>query len=99
MLRVSGDPNCALATLVNNNVRDPENWRVAMASEDKECWEQGLTKELKSIEVHQVWMLVPPSEVPKGRKIIGCKPVCRIKCNAKGEVIEHKVRLVTQGFM
>ena len=33
---------------------------------------------------------VTPSEVPKGCKVIGCRP---------GETIEHKVRLVVKGFM
>ena len=65
-MMLSGDPDCALATLVNNDAWDPENWKVTMASEDKEHWEQGLTKELKSIEACQVWRLVPPSDVPKG---------------------------------
>jgi len=37
-----------------------------MASEHKEKWKQGLTRELKSIEMWQVLKLVAPSEVPKG---------------------------------
>jgi len=55
-------------------------------------------KELDSIEMHQVWTLVHPSEVPKGQKIIGCSPVCHIKWDSKGKTIEHKVRLIAQGF-
>src|SRR5882672_7259479 len=86
------------ATLVDNDSCDPKNWAEAMASKNKEEWEQGLTKELKSIEERQVWMLVTPSEVPKGWKIIGCRPVCHIKWNSKGETMEHKVRLMVQGF-
>src|SRR5882724_3931561 len=70
-----------------------------MASEHKEKWEQGLMKELESIERWQVWTFVTPLEVPKGQKIIGCRPVFHIKKNLKGETIEHKVRLIAQGFM
>src|SRR5882724_3719944 len=48
----------ALATLVDNDAHDPKNWVEAMASEHKEKWEQGLTKELESIEAWQFWQLI-----------------------------------------
>jgi len=87
-----------LVALIYNDAHNPKNWVEAMTSGHKEKWEQGLTKELKSIEMWEFWTIVAPSEVPKGQEIISCRPVCHIKRNSKGEIVEHKVRLVTQGF-
>jgi hypothetical protein len=70
-----------------------------MASKDKQKWEKAMKKEMDSIQERKVWKLIPPSEVPKGRKIIGCCPVCRIKCDWSAKVVGHKVQLVAQGYM
>lgn len=95
---LSGAPDSALATLVNNDACDPKNWKEAMRSRDKEKWKKGMRKELDSIQKRGVWKLVPPAMVPHGRKIIGCRQVCHIKRDASGQEAEHKVRLVAQGF-
>ena len=50
MAKVNTRTDSALAMLVDNDACDPPNWTEAMVSEHKEKWEQGLTKELKSIE-------------------------------------------------
>jgi transposase InsO family protein len=96
------DPNGtldnALATLVNNDTRDPKNWAEAMKSNDRLKWMAGMEKEMNSIKNREVWKLVPPTAVPRGRNIIGCRPVCHVKRDAKGQEREHKVRLVAQGF-
>ena len=91
---LNGAPDSALATLVNNDARNPRNWKEAMLSKDKDKSVAGMKKELHSIEKRGVWKLVPPEMVPCGRKIIGCRPVCHIKCNADAQEVEHKVRLV-----
>ena len=95
---LNGAPDSALATLVNNDTCDPRNWKEAMKSKDRDKWIAGMKKELGSIEKRGVWKLVPPAMVPCGRKIIGCRPVCHIKCDASGQEADHKVRLVAQGF-
>ena len=41
------------------------------------------------------WEIVDP---PRGKKIVGCKWVFTIKCNADGSVERYKVRLVAKGF-
>lgn len=88
---LSGAPDSALATLVNNDARDPKNWKEAMRSRDKDKWKKGMRKELDSIQKRGVWKLVPPAMVPHGRKIIGCRQVCHIKRDASGQEAEHKV--------
>ena len=46
---ISGTPENALATLVNNDTRDPKNWTEAMESKDKLKWMAGMDKEMNSI--------------------------------------------------
>jgi hypothetical protein len=84
--------------LVDDNSQDPKNWAEAMKSKDKERWKQGMDKEMEAMVDRKVWKLVPPSEVPKEWKVVGCRPVCHIKRNSEGKVMDHKVCLVTQGF-
>ena len=44
---------------------------------------------------NDVWDLV---ELPKGRKLIGCKCVFKTKRGSKGNVERYKARLVAKGF-
>jgi hypothetical protein len=57
-----------------------------------------MEKEMKAMADRKVLKLVPLSDMPKGRKIIGCHPVRHIKRDSEGKVVDHKVRLVAQGF-
>lgn len=36
--------------------------------------------------------------MPPGRKVVGCRWVCKIKYKAKGEIKKYKTRLVAKGF-
>ncbi len=45
--------------------------------------------------VNKTWTLVP---LPKGRKLISCKWVFKIKHGVDGEVECYKVKLVAKGF-
>ena len=47
----------------------------------------------------QVFTLIPLSEVPKGKKVIGCQWVYVNKYDAKGNVVKWKTRLVAKGFL
>jgi hypothetical protein len=76
---LSGEMDGALATLVDDNPQDPKTWTEAMQSKDKHKWKKGMDKEMGSIRDWKVWKLISPAQVPKGRKVIGCRPVCHIK--------------------
>jgi histone deacetylase 1/2 len=67
---------------VNEAVHDP-NWATAMESEH-----QALLR-------NKTWHLVPP---PKGRNIIGCKWVYKVKRRADGNIDRYKAWLVVKGF-
>ena len=50
---------------------------------------------MRSIKANEVWELV---ELPKGKKIIGCKWVYKCKLGVDGSVERYKARLVAKGF-
>lgn len=60
-----------------------KNWAAAMQSEH-----QALLR-------NNTWHLVPP---PKGKNIIGCKWVYKVKRKAHGTIDRYKDRLVAKGF-
>lgn len=49
--------------------------------------------ELKALEDNNTWDLALP---PKGKKIVGCKWVYKVKYKASGEVEKYKARLVAK---
>lgn len=59
------------------------NWRTAMEAE------------YSALMKNQTWHLVPPQ---KGRNVIGCKWVYKIKRKADGSLARYKARLVAKGF-
>ena len=51
---------------------DPQNYHEAKQAYDAEKWEMCYNDELRSIQHHNEWTLMPWSEVPTGRCILGC---------------------------
>eukprot|EP00253_Pinus_taeda_P006707 PITA_06707 len=54
-----------------------------------------MNEEYHSLLANDTWDLVP---LPKGRKLVRCKWVYRIKYGPDGKVDKHKARLVAKGF-
>ena len=54
--------------------------------------------EIESIRHHNVWKLIPQSEVPAGRCILGCCTVFLQKRDENNNVSHHKTRIVAKGF-
>lgn len=80
-----------------NNVecqQDPLTLQEAMIDPDKDKWSTAM-QEISSLEDNQVWDLV---ELPKGKKVIGSKWVCKRKIDENGCVSRYKAHLVAQGF-
>ena len=54
---------------------DPQNYHEAKQAYDTEKWETSYDDKLRSIQRHNVWTLMPWSEVPTGRRVLGCRTV------------------------
>ena len=58
-------------------------------------WKNAMDEEYNALVKNRMWHLVPPK---RGRNIIDCKWVYRIKRKASGEIDRYKARLVAKGF-
>lgn len=106
----STDPKVLLADLLQVNVsedecpmsiefpEDPASWEEAMGGEDAEDFCGAAMDELKSLVDMGVFKLIPPEELPVGRRPLRCRLVCTRKRNEVGQVVRHKVRCVVKGF-
>lgn len=74
---------------------DPRSLREAQAAPDWPMWERAIEVEMENLRAHGTYELV---ERPPGAHVIGCTLVFRRKRDAGGAVIQHKVRVVAQGF-
>uniref|UniRef100_A0A2N9EIG2 CCHC-type domain-containing protein n=1 Tax=Fagus sylvatica TaxID=28930 RepID=A0A2N9EIG2_FAGSY len=68
---------------------DPANFAKAMESHDAEQWLKAMHEELYSISKNEVWDL---TELPTGKKPVGCKWVLRKKYKADGSLDKYKAR-------
>ena len=82
--------SCCLAEL-----EEPSSLREAMESDASENWKEALRDEYNSLRQNGTWELVP---LPKGKNIVGCRWVFKVKRNAEGGIDRYKARLVAQGF-
>ena len=58
-------------------------------------WKKAVMEEMKALESNQTWELV---DIPKTKKIIGCKWLFTIKYKSDGSIDRYKARLVAQGY-
>jgi hypothetical protein len=77
---------------------DDPKWAEAMASPEREFWVAGAREELRSLEDLQVFVLVPRSSLPKGRRPLKGKLVCKRKRDDTGKITRYKVHYVAKGF-
>jgi len=66
------------------------------AAEQEACWRVAMLEEMAAVEENRTWELVDP---PAGCRPIGLKWVFKVKQNERGEVVRHKARLITKGFV
>jgi hypothetical protein len=55
-----------------------------------------MQEEIDSVEWNQTW---EKADLPHGHRAITLKWVYKVKRNEAGEVVKHKARLVTRGFV
>ena len=72
---------------------DPATFAEA---EQHESWRRAMLEEMSSIESNGTWCL---ETLPTGHCPIGLKWVFKVKKNSAGEVVKHKARLVTKGYV
>jgi hypothetical protein len=59
------------------------------------CWRRAKLEEMQSIEDNQTWCL---EDLPANHRAIGLKWVFKVKRDADGNIVKHKVRLVVKGY-
>lgn len=67
---------------------------VAEALRDQK-WVAAMNNEHRALLQNKTWHLVPPS---KGKNIIDCKWVYKMKTKTDGTIGRYKARLVAKGF-
>ena len=73
---------------------EPQSYDEAMGSSERKQWLEAIGSELKSLEKNNTYTLQP---VPRGRKVVKCKWIFKIKRKFDGGV-RYKARLVAKGF-
>lgn len=80
---------------INLSESEPKTLGEVMDSREKLNWIEAMKDEMESLIENKTWKLV---DLPKGKNIVGCKWVYKIKTNADGTIQKYKARLVAQGF-
>ena len=71
---------------------EPQNLDEALENRN---WKEAMDAEYMALMKNKTWHLVPPQ---KGRNIIDCKWVYKIKRKSDGSLDRYKARLVAKGF-
>ena len=74
---------------------EPSCYQEAMDDADSEKWKKAMDEEIDSLAKKKTWDLV---EFPKGRSVVECKWVFKLKRNVDGSIERYKVRLVAKGY-
>jgi hypothetical protein len=85
----------ALAESAPKAADPPKNLNDTFNGPDATQWKAALDEELASLAEKKVFKVVPR---PKNAKVVGVRPVVRIKVNADGGIERYKFRLVAQGY-
>jgi transposase InsO family protein len=77
------------------NCEEPQTLQEALKGDHAKEWKNAMNSEYSSILKNGTWTL---SNLPPGRKAIGCKWIFKVKKNADGSIERYKARLVAKGF-
>jgi len=79
-------------TLAITASHEPQSY--AKASQNIK-WIDAIHKEIKALEDNKTWYF---TDLPKGKKPIGCKWIFKIKYKSDETIERHKARLVAKGY-
>jgi len=79
-------------TLVVSTYHEPQTY--SEACQDTK-WVDAINKEIKALENNETWHF---TNLPKGKKPIGCKWIFKIKYNSDSTIERHKARLVAKDY-
>jgi hypothetical protein len=90
-------PGLAVRNLIEelNLMSTGEPCTFAKAEQDA-AWQAAMQEEIDSVKRNQTWEL---ADLPQGHRAITLKWVYKLKRNEAGEIVKHKARLVTRGFV
>jgi hypothetical protein len=83
----------SIALITNDG--EPSCYQEAINDIDNAKWKMEMKEEMDSLEKNKTWDLV---ELPKDRKVVGCKWVYKLKKGIDGKVERYKARLVAKGY-
>ncbi|KAI3520152.1 hypothetical protein L1887_09385 [Cichorium endivia] len=89
-VRLDSDSVCFAASL--NKSIEPNSFSEAVKDPN---WIRAMNEEMEALNRNGTWIV---TDLPKGRKPIGCKWVYKIKYKSTGEIERFKARLVAKGF-
>lgn len=76
----------------NKIIQEPNNYNDASQVSE---WCEAMNEELKALEENKTWTI---TDLPLGKKAIGCKYVYKIKYKSDGSIDRFKARLVAKGY-
>ena len=82
-------------TVLATSSSEPASYKEMLDSSDKPKWDHAMKNELQSLKDHNVWNLV---RIPCNKNVVKSKWVFKLKTDADGKIIQHKARLVAQGY-
>ncbi|SGZ16041.1 BQ5605_C029g10723 [Microbotryum silenes-dioicae] len=92
------DPTLEAIEPVKSITSDPQTWRKAMSSDERDIWAQAAAAEFTAMRDNfKVFTIEPCSALPPGATIVTSKFVWKTKRDARGDVTGRKARLVAQG--
>ncbi|GKB88950.1 zf-CCHC domain-containing protein [Tanacetum coccineum] len=88
--KLCGENLCFTTTL--NKSFEPSNYKDVIHDNN---WVEAMNNEMEALNRNQTWEI---TDLPKGRRPIGCKWIYKIKYKSNGEIERYKARLIPKGF-
>ena len=89
------DPSGNLARANVAQIQEPTSVEDALTGEDSENWRTAMNSEMSSLKQNGTWDI---TQLPAGRKSVGCRWIFKVKYNVDGTIEKYKARLVAKGY-